>query len=51
MRDYSKPKHKYTKEEWKEIVAESTSIADVCRKCGWQPRGDNYKVVHQYNKE
>lgn len=51
MRDYSKPKHRYSEEEWKEIVAESTSIADVCRKCGWQPRGANYQVVRQYNKD
>lgn len=51
MRDYSKAKHKYTKEEWEEIVKKCTSIADVCRMCGWVPRGDNYKVVHQYNKD
>ncbi len=42
---------KYSKEEMIEIIKDCISIADVCRKCGWQPRGDNYKVVHRYIKE
>ena len=24
---------------------------EVCRKIGWQPRGDNYKIVHKYLDE
>lgn len=51
MRNYSKAQHKYTKEEWEEIVKGCISIADICRKCGWRPRGDNYRVVRQYNKD
>lgn len=35
----------------KRIVKECYSIADFCRKVGWQPRGDNYKIFHIYEKE
>jgi len=42
---------KIDKETFEKIVAESYSIADICRKIGWQPRGDNYKVVHRYIDE
>lgn len=42
---------KFTKEEIENIIKESSSIADVCRKCGWLPKGDNYKTVRRYIKE
>lgn len=42
---------KISKEVFEKIVAESYCIADICRKIGWQPRGDNYKVVHRYIDE
>lgn len=51
MQDYSKYQHRYSKEEWEEIISKCNSIADVCRMCGWKPRGGNYRVVHQYNKD
>lgn len=33
------------------IVKECYSIADICRKLGWQPRGGNYRAVHRYLEE
>lgn len=42
---------KVSKEEFEKVVSESINIADVCRKLGWQPRGDNYKIVHKYLDE
>lgn len=42
---------KFSKEEIEKFIKESFTIADVCRKCGWQPRGDNYKVIKRYIKE
>lgn len=39
---------KFTKDEIEEFVKESTSIADVCRKCGWKPIGANYRIVKSY---
>jgi len=39
---------KIDKNTFETIVSESYNIADVCRKIGWQPRGDNYKIVHKY---
>lgn len=39
---------RFTKEQLMPIFKESFSIADVCRKLGWEPRGDNYKVIHRY---
>ena len=42
---------KFTKEEIESIIKESSSIADVCRKCGWLPKGDNYKTVRRYIKD
>lgn len=40
-----------SKENFEKIVSESINIAEVCRKIGWQPRGDNYKIVHKYLDE
>lgn len=40
-----------SKEIFEKIVSESINIAEVCRKIGWQPRGDNYKIVHKYLDE
>ena len=42
---------KIDKETFEKIVAESYNIAEICRKIGWQPRGDNYKIVHKYIDE
>ena len=44
-------KNKISKEEAINIVKECYSIADFCRKVGWVPRGDNYKIFHKYEKE
>lgn len=49
MSDFSK--NVISKEEAEKIVKECYSIADFCRKVGWQPRGDNYKVFHKYVKQ
>lgn len=37
--------------EFKEIVKNSNSYADVCRKIGWKPHGGNYKYVKKYINE
>lgn len=37
--------------EFKRIVEESYTYADICRKIGWKPQGGNYKVVKKYIKE
>lgn len=37
-----------SKEKAIEIVKECFTIADFCRKVGWEPRGDNYKTFHKY---
>lgn len=39
------------KETATKIVKDCNSIADFCRKVGWVPRGDNYKIFHKYEKE
>lgn len=44
-------KKKLSKEEAEKIVKECFSIADFCRKVGWEPRGDNYKTFHRYVKD
>lgn len=49
MSDFSK--NVISKEEAEKIVKECYSIADFCRKVGWQPRGDNYKIFHKYVKQ
>ena len=38
-------------QEFKKIVKESHTYADVCRKMGWKPQGGNYKYVKKYIKE
>lgn len=43
-------KNKITKEEAENIIKDCYSIADFCRKVGWEPRGDNYKIFHKYVK-
>ena len=35
---------KFSKDEIEDFVKNSKTYADVCRKCGWEPRGDNYKI-------
>jgi len=42
---------KINPEEFKKIVSESYTYADVCRKIGWKPQGGNYKYVKRYIKE
>ena len=42
---------KISKDDFNNIVKDCFSIADVCRKIGWQPRGNNYKIIHQYIEE
>jgi len=44
-------KFKINKETAEKIVKECYTIADFCRKVGWVPRGDNYKIFHKYVKE
>lgn len=44
-------KNKISKERAEEIIKDCYTIADFCRKVGWVPRGDNYKVVHKYIRE
>ena len=38
-------------EDFKKIVEESHTYADVCRKIGWKPQGGNYKYVKKHIKE
>lgn len=40
-----------SKELVEQICKEVTTVADFCRKVGWQPRGDNYKIFYKYVKE
>lgn len=49
MSDFNK--NVISKEEAEKLVKECYSIADFCRKVGWQPRGDNYKIFHKYVKQ
>ena len=44
-------KNKISREDAERMVKECFSIADFCRKVGWVPRGDNYKIFHKYVKE
>lgn len=44
-------KRKFSKNEIEDFVKNSKTYADVCRKCGWEPRGDNYKIVKKYIRE
>lgn len=41
-------KPKITEDEVKTIVKECFSVADFCRKVGWTPSGNNYKVFYNY---
>lgn len=43
--------NKISKEEAENIVKKCFSIADFCRAVGWEPKGDNYKIFHKYEKE
>lgn len=47
----SNKKNKFSKEFVENIVKDCYTIADFCRKVGWQPRGDNYKIFHKYKQE
>ena len=40
-----------SKELAEQICKEVTTVADFCRKVGWQPRGNNYKIFYKYVKE
>lgn len=40
-----------SKEDAERIVKECYSVADFCRKVGWQPRGANYRTFYKYVKE
>lgn len=42
---------KFSKDEIENIIKESYSIADVCRKCGWKPQGGNYRIIKRYIDE
>lgn len=44
----SKKENKLPKEYVEEVVKDCKTIADFCRKVGWQPRGANYQVFHKY---
>ena len=44
-------KVKYTKEQLKEAVIKSLSIAEVCRILDIRPSGGNYKTINNYLKE
>ena len=44
-------KHIITKEQAEQIIKEVFTIADFCRKVGWQPRGENYRVFYKYVKD
>ena len=43
-----KKKNKLPKEYVEKIIKECRTIADFCRKVGWQPRGANYDMFHKY---
>lgn len=43
-------KIKLSKEEAEKIIKESFSIADFCRKIGWEANGGHYKQFHYYVK-
>lgn len=47
----SKRENKFSKEFVEETIKDCNNIADFCRKVGWVPRGDNYKVFHKYVNE
>ena len=42
---------KFSKEFVENLVKDCSNVADFCRKVGWQPRGDNYKIFHKYVSE
>lgn len=42
---------KLTKEAVEKIVKECNTVADFCRKVGWEPRGGNYNVFYNYVNE
>lgn len=44
-------KRKISKEDFNKIVKECHSIADVCRKINWVPKGGNYRIIHRYIEE
>lgn len=44
-------KEKINKEIIEKYVKESYTIADVCRKLGWKPQGNNYTYIKKYIKE
>jgi len=44
----SNKKNKFTKEFVEKIVKDCNTIADFCRKVGWVPKGNNYKIFHKY---
>lgn len=44
-------RRKFSKDEIEEFVKDSKTYADVCRKCGWESRGDNYKVIKRYIRD
>ena len=39
------------KEQAEKICKEVYTVADFCRKIGWKPRGENYKIFYKYVKE
>lgn len=43
--------HVISKETAEQIVKEVFTVADFCRRVGWQPRGENYKVFYKYVKD
>lgn len=42
---------KISKEDAVKIVKECYTVADFCRKVGWEARGGNYRVFYNYVKE
>ena len=47
----SERKKKFSKDFVENIVKDCRNVADFCRKVGWVPRGDNYKVFRRYVDE
>lgn len=39
------------KEQAEKICKDVYTVADFCRKVGWKPRGENYKIFYKYVKE
>jgi hypothetical protein len=43
--------HVISKDVADKIVKEVFTVADFCRRVGWKPRGENYRVFYKYVKD